>query len=123
MPVDPTGDQIRAFRDTDDGRPVVMLNLLRFRPDGGRERYGEYARAVGRRFLPSVGGQVMFQGVASAAPLVGDLAGDWDEVLLVRYPSRQAFLDMLADPGYQEITALRTDALEDAVLLPLEAQT
>lgn len=80
MSVDPTGDQIRAFRDADDGQPVVMLNLLRFRPDGGRERYEEYARAVGRRFLPAVGGQVVFRGVASASPLVIDPAGDWDEV-------------------------------------------
>ena len=26
--------------------PVVMLNLLRFKPDGGRERYAEYGAAV-----------------------------------------------------------------------------
>ena len=26
----------------DPGGPVVMLNLLRFRPDGGRETYGRY---------------------------------------------------------------------------------
>lgn len=121
MPVDPTGDQVRAFRDGDDGRPVVMLNLLRFRPDGGRERYRAYARAVGERFLPSVGGEVLFHGRAADAPLVADEAGAWDEVLLVRYPSRAAFLQMLADPGYQEVTALRTEALADAVLQPLTA--
>lgn len=121
MPVDPTGDQIRAFREQDDGRPVVMLNLLRFHPDGGRERYREYARAVGERFLPAVGGQVVFHGTAAAAPLVADESADWDEVLLVRYPSRSAFLEMLADPGYQEVTALRTAALADAVLQPLAA--
>lgn len=119
MAVDPTGDQVRAFRDEDDGRPVVMLNLLRFHPDGGRERYREYARAVGERFLPAVGGEVVFHGSAAAAPLVPDDAGDWDEVLLVRYPSRSAFLQMLADPGYQEVTELRTAALADAVLQPL----
>lgn len=121
MAVDPTGDQVRAFRDHDDGRPVVMLNLLRFRPDGGRERYREYARAVGERFLPAVGGEVLFHGAAADAPLVADDSGDWDEVLLVRYPSRTAFLEMLADPAYQQVTSLRTEALEDAVLQPLAA--
>ena len=31
----------------DPGGPVVMLNLLRFRPDGGRESYQRYVDAVG----------------------------------------------------------------------------
>lgn len=119
MAVDPTGDQVREFREHDDGQPVVMLNLLRFRPDGGRERYREYARAVGERFLPAVGGELLFHGEAAGAPLVADTSGHWDQVLLVRYPSRGAFLQMLADPGYQEVTHLRTEALEDAVLQPL----
>lgn len=122
MAVDPTGDEIRDFRDSDDGQPVVMLNLLRFRPDGGRERYQQYARAVAR-FLPEVGGEVIFHGEAAAAPLVADAAGVWDQVLLVRYPSRQAFLQMLADPGYQEISVLRSEALEDAVLQPLATRS
>jgi uncharacterized protein (DUF1330 family) len=41
---------------------------------------------------------------------------DWDAVLLVRYPSRRAFSDMGADPEYQRITHLRTEALDAAVL-------
>ena len=28
----PTGDQVRAFRDRATGQPIQMLNLLRFRP-------------------------------------------------------------------------------------------
>jgi uncharacterized protein (DUF1330 family) len=37
-------------------------------------------------------------------------------VLLVRYPSRKAFSQMVADPDYQQITHLRTEALSNAVL-------
>jgi uncharacterized protein (DUF1330 family) len=37
-------------------------------------------------------------------------------VLLVRYPSRAAFSQMVADPQYQQITGLRTAALDEAVL-------
>jgi uncharacterized protein (DUF1330 family) len=37
--------------------------------------------------------------------VVGDaaqpLAQPWDEILLVRYPSRGTMLDMLRDPAYQ----------------------
>ena len=40
----------------------------------------------------------------------------WDAVLIVRYPSRQAFSDMVADPEYQQVTRLRTEALTEAVL-------
>jgi len=34
----------------------------------------------------------------------------------VRYPSRRAFSEMVADPEYQRITGLRTAALAEAVL-------
>ena len=40
----------------------------------------------------------------------------WDMILLVSYPSRQAFSAMVADPDYQQITGLRTAALSEAVL-------
>jgi uncharacterized protein (DUF1330 family) len=40
----------------------------------------------------------------------------WDVVLLVGYPSREVFLQMVRDPGYQEVTALRISALTEAVL-------
>lgn len=39
-----------------------------------------------------------------------------DAVLLVRYPSREVFLQMVRYPGYQEVTALRTSVLTEAVL-------
>ena len=39
-------------------------------------------------------------------------------MLLVRYPSRRAFSDMVRDPDYQEGTHLRTGALVEAVLQP-----
>ncbi|WP_405431275.1 hypothetical protein [Micromonospora sp. NBC_00617] len=42
----------------------------------------------------------------------------WDAVLLVKYPSRQAFCAMVADPAYQQVTRLRTVALQEAVLQP-----
>ncbi len=40
----------------------------------------------------------------------------WDAVLVVRYPSREAFSRMVADPEYQQITHLRSEGLEEAVL-------
>jgi uncharacterized protein (DUF1330 family) len=118
MAIDPTGADLGRLLREGDGGPVVMLNLLRFAPDGGRERYAQYSREVGRTFLPRYGGEVLFAGDGSS-PLVAEAGQDWDAVLLVRYPSRQAFGDMVADPEYQAITHLRTEALTEAVLQPL----
>ena len=83
---------------TGDGAPVVMLNLLAFKPDGGQERYMEYAAAV--------------------APLLGE--DPWDMVALVEYPTRQAFLEMTASPEYQAIGHLRTEALVKGELHPMD---
>lgn len=35
--IDPTAGDLAQLLADDPGGPVVMLNLLRFRPDGGRE--------------------------------------------------------------------------------------
>jgi uncharacterized protein (DUF1330 family) len=114
MSVDPTGSDLKRFLQQDDGNPIVMLNLLRFMPDGGRESYNQYARAI-VPFLERVGGEVVYYGDSAGDPLVGE---GWDAVLLVRYPSRAAFSQMVADPEYQQITHLRTQALDAALLQP-----
>jgi uncharacterized protein (DUF1330 family) len=97
--------------------PIVMLNLLRFKPDGGRERYAEYGAAV-TPLLEKAGGRAIFL-AEPALPLLGD--GRWDSVLLVEYPTRQAFLDMIASAEYQAIGHLRTEALEHGELHPMSA--
>jgi uncharacterized protein (DUF1330 family) len=89
------------------------LNLLRF-VDGGRQRYTEYIKAVAP-FLAKVGGELVYAGNGSTA-LVAEAGQSWDAVLLVRYPSRGAFGQMVADPEYQRFTRLRTGALQEAVL-------
>lgn len=114
MTVDPTGDDVRRFREEDDGGPVVMLNLLRFAGEEGRASYGEYSRLV-LPFLEDVGATVLYAGACSTA-LVAPDGHDWDALLVVRYPSRAAFLQMVGNPAYQEITELRTKGLQAAVL-------
>ena len=114
MAVDPRGADLKRYLDEDPGGPVVMLNLLRFRPDGGRELYADYLEHVRRTAAPH-GAEVVYVGEGSTA-LVADPGQSWDAVLLVRYPSRQAFSDMVRDPDYSAGTHLRTEALEEAVL-------
>jgi uncharacterized protein (DUF1330 family) len=96
--------------------PVVMLNLLAFKPDGGRRRYEEYGEAVAP-LLEKAGGRIVFLGEPSP-PLLGD--GSWDLVVLVEYPSRQAFLDMTGSDAYTSIAHLRSEALVKGELHPMD---
>lgn len=114
MAIDPRGRDLKTFLEEDPGGPVVMLNLLRF-AEGGRESYDRYAAALSETFLPRHGGEVVYAGDGSS-PLVAEQGQAWDAVLLVRYESRAAFSRMVADPEYQQVTALRTTALVEAVL-------
>src|SRR5215207_5107338 len=116
MAIDPRGADLKRFLQEDPGGPVVMLNLLRF-AEGGRESYAQYARALSETFLPRSGGEVLYAGDGHT-PLVAESGQDWDAVLLVRYPNRKAFSRMVADPEYQQVTHLRTQALIEATLQP-----
>jgi uncharacterized protein (DUF1330 family) len=112
--VDPTPEDIRRLIAEDDGGPVVMLNLLRFAGGEGRDSYLRYAEAAAP-FLEKVGARTLYAGDCSTL-VVGADGHAWEAVLVVRYPSRGAFLEMIKDPGYQAITHLRSEGLQAAVL-------
>jgi uncharacterized protein (DUF1330 family) len=114
MAIDPRGADLKRLLQEDPGGPVVMLNLLRFTV-GGRQSYDRYADALAERFLERYGAEVLYAGQGSTV-LVAEPGQEWDMVLLVRYPSREAFSLMVADPEYQEVTHLRSEALVEAVL-------
>jgi uncharacterized protein (DUF1330 family) len=65
--------------------------------------------------LEGVGATVIYAGDCSRT-LVAPEAHRWDAMVVVRYPSRSAFLQLVGDPAYQAISHLRTEALEEAVL-------
>ncbi len=113
MAVDPRGRDLKHFLEQDDSGPVVMLNLLRFGP-GGKAKYEQYMSHF-RATASSVGAEVIYVGLGSTT-LVAEAGQSWDAVLLVRYPSRHAFTDMIRDPVYQAGTHLRTESLTEAVL-------
>lgn len=115
MAVNPTGSDMKAFLAANPDEPVVMLNLLRF-AEGGAERYDEYI-AHFRTYAQKVGASIVYFGHGGHA-VVAEPGQAWDAVLLVSYPSRRAFSEMVRDPGYQEGTHLRTEAVREAVLQP-----
>ena len=96
-----------------------MLNLLKIKKEGGREAYFQYIKESGP-FVEEVGAKVLYFGKAEEL-LNG--AETWDIVLLVRYPSRKAFLQMANNPDYLKVHDLRIQALERAVLYATDPVT
>lgn len=113
----PNEAALAAFSNRAADGPVYMLNLLEFRPGDGAERYVEYGEAVAPMLLRA-GGKPIFAGRPSES-LIGE--GDWHLMVLVSYPTRQAFLDMIASPEYQAIEHLRTEALLRSDLRAVDA--
>jgi len=90
-------EQMKAFMQTELDGPIHMLNLLRFKPQGGRESYAKYSE----RTLPLVeqcGGKVVYHATAKKTVIGGE---EWDQVFIVEYPSKDAFLDMVSCEEYQ----------------------
>lgn len=97
--------------------PVVMLNLLKLNPQGGAGAYSRYTKEAGA-FVEKVGGKVLYLGKANEL-LNG--TETWDFVMLVQYPSRKAFLQMINDPEYLKVHENREKGLERAVLYATDA--
>lgn len=126
--IEPTEAQLEAFMKADQTAPIGMLNLLKFRDkaeykDGrdagglsGQDAYGLYG-LVAMEKIKAVGGR-FFWGSPSSAPLIGGETDEWDMVAIVRYPSRKAFLDMIAMPDYQAALAHREAGLAWQALIP-----
>lgn len=111
---------------------VVMLNLLRYRdvadysshpelapnePVSGREAYRSYARHT-LPFLEAAGGTLLYSGNGGNF-LIGPSSRGWDQILLVRHLSIQAFMNFASDKEYLSGVGHRTAALRDSRLLPL----
>jgi uncharacterized protein (DUF1330 family) len=115
MAVNPTREQLEALTASAGGDadgPLVMLNLNRYRDREEYERYGE----VALRVLERVGGEILWHTRATMT-VIGEPAECWDEVIAVRYPSAQAFLDLALAPEIGEAKAHRDAGLEHATLI------
>ena len=122
----------RAFFSRGISGPVVMLNLLRFRPVAdysatpalapaspisGEAAYRLYMEHT-MPFLRKSGGEILFQGRGGDF-FIGPADERWDAALLIRQASVTAFLAFASDPAYLAGIGHRTAALEDSRLLPL----
>jgi len=158
--------RLRAWAENDDGRPVYMLNLMRFfdqlRPFPGapvtgtpRDANAHYETSLAPMLLRRGGYPILAgsatkisaakisaarasAGQASAGQASAGQAGsgqdrasnlmvyrpgldNWDRVLVIRYPGRRTFLDLVTDPRYLEVMPYRLSSAE-VVLTPVSGQ-
>lgn len=134
--------RLRAFGLADDGRPVYMLNAMRYYPQLKRgpgmdsvrgtpaEANAIYEKAV-MPILFRLGAYPLFGSETMELRADGkahsNLDGfdpaidDWSRIAIVRYPSRRAFFEVLNDPQWLKFAPYKLAALELA-LVPTSGQ-
>ena len=107
---------------------IVMLNLLKFNdradypensgvePCSGRDAYMKRYIVPAKPYLKEAGGENIYQSEVPAT-VIGPEQENWDAMLLFRYPSIDAFIQMVSTPHYQELRKHRKAALEDSRLI------
>ena len=129
----PSAEQLRALMENGPKGPLVMVNLLKFRARAaytgdrkeaqenlsGRDAYMRYG-VVAQKCVADAGGGIVWGGNQTLVA-IGDAGDAWDQVICVRYPSVQAFLQMVSRPDYQAASYHRDAALERTALLCCEA--
>ncbi|MEH6664370.1 MAG: DUF1330 domain-containing protein [Brevundimonas sp.] len=127
--VDPARDALAAFRELPDDRPIMMLNLIRYRPRAiypaahpligeeisGKEAYARYRREAATPFARA-GGEQIWAGLPELT-VIGPRHENWDLAFIARYPSGAAFTAMLKDPEYQAAVPHRQAGVADSRLI------
>lgn len=135
----PLEQRLRAWGEADDGRPFYMLNLMREHdhltpwpgvqitattPEQANAFYEQSAMklTVAQGMLPTVAGDVhgKFGGSAALFDTSNDASAEtWTRVLVMRWPSRRAFFDMLSNPEYLKVMPYKLAAV-DVALVPMD---
>jgi catechol 2,3-dioxygenase-like lactoylglutathione lyase family enzyme/uncharacterized protein (DUF1330 family) len=127
--------RVRQWAGGDDGRPVLLVNLMRYRdtlaelPPGmefegtaaeANEHYEKLVAplALKRGEYPLIGGGAQALSLTSSD---AEDANQWERVVVMRAPSRRAFIEFMADPAYGPAIPLKL-AAEDVVLIPIDAE-
>lgn len=122
--IDPERDQFEKFKDLPRNKPIMMLNLLRFRDKAayeddrelsGAEAYTAYGRESGPVFR-RVGGKIIWRGKPEIM-LIGPEDKHWDLIFVAHYPTADSFLEMVTDPDYRIAVKHRQAAVLDSRLI------
>ncbi|HYL51660.1 MAG TPA: DUF1330 domain-containing protein [Acidimicrobiia bacterium] len=111
----PNKEQFLELMNAPDEGPVVMLNLLKFKPREGASEYNKYGESA-VQMVEARGGKVLWMGKVDQT-LIGPVDEAWDAIALVQYPSRKAFIEMTSTKEYDAAHEHRESGLERTLLL------
>jgi len=116
--------RLRPWAEADDGKPFYMFNLINFFPQlrtfpgtpefkgTPKEANAHYEKSLTWLWL-SHASYPMFVGVPQARNLI-DMQPErtWENMTVVRYPSRRTFLKLISHPTYAPLAAYKFIAVE-----------
>lgn len=119
----PTSEQLKQFGDDPHGKPISMVNLLKFKDKAeypqdhelhgagmtGAEAYALYGAEVSK-IIDRLGGRMRFFGQVERL-MLGAVEELWDVVAIAEYPTRAAMGEMIGSPEYQAIEVHRSAGL------------
>jgi uncharacterized protein (DUF1330 family) len=130
MAIEPTQQQADALGTLPQDQPVIFLNCHKYferacYPDGyaqpnldtdvsGKEAYHRYLWSVEKDFMPQVGGRFIMVGPIELV-LIGE--GDWDEIVVGEYPSKEEAFRMQTLDGYADINVHREAGLANVMTM------
>ena len=121
-----TADDFEAFLDQEIAGRVAMVHLLRFKDraeysDGrdtdltGADAFALYRQRMIEK-ATSVGGHLVFS--ASVGHLVlGEVEDLWDDILIVEFPSKEAFVETISAPELADWSVHRRAGLAGQLLI------
>lgn len=114
----PTDEELAALAARIPEGPIVIINLLKFQPDGGREAYARYMESARGASHPEI--EILHAGSVSA-----DVGGgeDWDYSIIARYPRFADFMSVVTSEAWRAADVHRHKALERTVMIvsPVES--
>ena len=126
-------DFLRRFMEEDSGRQFIMVNNIEMDPDPGDvpgANSGESADELLSRYMehmwpnllkrashPIFGGNAIWQSI----DLVGiEGAETWDQMVLMRYKSRRAFMEIITHPNMMDRHDFKVAAMQKTIAYPVE---
>ncbi len=113
MDILPKQESIIRFLKSEHTGPLDMVNILRFKPNK-RSEYEKYAKAISG-FMKDFGMEAIYSG-----DVFSTLLGEDDffhHVIIIRYPSKEKFIEFSLSENWKAIEHHRTEGLESQWLL------
>ena len=120
--------RVRTWAEADDGKPVYMLNLMRYNAriddvPGAPKEFKGTPKEANLLYEDRAIGMILKKGGVGASyasetqgPNLITIGKDpaldnWSRVLVIRYSSRRHFLELISDPAYAPIEPYKMMAL------------